>query len=158
MSHDTIRVFAISKLGWIKRQQTGFREQERESPRDFLERESHYVWGRRYLLAVDEVDRPPNGGIGSTGIVLGVRPGIDHSKRQRVMEEWYREMLKKAATPLIAKWEWLIGIKVKRFYVQRMKTKWGSCNAEAGTIRINTDLAKKPLPASNISWSTRWLT
>ncbi len=146
MSLDTIRVFAISKLGWIKRQQTGFREQQRESPREFLERESHYVWGRRYLLAVDEVDRPQTVELGPRRIVLRVRPGTDHAKRQRIMEEWYREMVKEAAAPLIAKWERLMSVKVQRFYVQRMKTKWGSCNAEASTIRFNTDLAKKPLP------------
>ena len=33
---------------------------------------------------------------------------------------------------------------VGRVFVQRMKTKWGSCNPSARTIRLNTDLAKKP--------------
>src|ERR1017187_6047527 len=51
-SLDTIRVFAISKLGWIKQQQQRLRGQDRETPREYLDRESHYVWGRRYLLKV----------------------------------------------------------------------------------------------------------
>ncbi len=34
MSLDTIRVFAISKLGWIRQQQKKLLEQERETPRE----------------------------------------------------------------------------------------------------------------------------
>ena len=49
-----------------------------------------------------------------------------------------------AVPELIAKWEPLIGVRVERFFIQRMKTRWGSCNHRAGTIRLNTELAKKP--------------
>ncbi|MSQ07657.1 MAG: M48 family peptidase, partial [Dehalococcoidia bacterium] len=59
-------------------------------------------------------------------------------------EEWYRQLLKKAVPPLIAKWEPVMGVKVERLFVQRMRTKWGSCNHGARNIRLNTDLAKKP--------------
>jgi len=59
MSLDTIRVFAISKLDWIRQQQTKLREQEREAPRGYVERESYYLWGKRYLLTVTESDQPP---------------------------------------------------------------------------------------------------
>ena len=77
-------------------------------------------------------------------MVLRVRPGTDEEKKQAIVEEWYREQLKEAVPPLIAKWEPLMGVKVERFFVQRMKTKWGSCNPGTGSIRLNTDLAKKP--------------
>ena len=77
-------------------------------------------------------------------MLLQVRPGADEWKKRAVVEEWYREQLKKALRALIAKWEPLMGVKVERFFVQRMKTKWGSCNPIAGSIRLNTDLAKKP--------------
>jgi len=46
--------------------------------------------------------------------------------------------------PLIARWAPLLGVKVARFFIQRMKTRWGSCNHEEGAIRLNTELAKKP--------------
>ena len=77
-------------------------------------------------------------------MILRIRPGTDEIKRRAIVEEWYRMELKEAASPLIAKWEPLIGVNVKRFFIQRMKTKWGSCNHRAHTIRLNTDLAKKP--------------
>ncbi len=144
MSIDTIRVFAISKLGWIKQQQAKFGTQEREPPREYLERESHYVWGRRYLLHVVEADEPPSVELKHKRMVLRLRPGADEARKQAVVADWYRAEVKKAAVPLIAKWEPVLGVKVGRLFVQRMKTKWGSCNTETRSIRLNTDLAKKP--------------
>jgi len=144
MSLDTIRVFAISKLGWIRQQQAKLREQERETPRDYVDRESHYVWGRRYLLAVTESNEPPSIELKHRHMLLRVRPGTDEDKRQALVEEWYREQLKEAVPPLLERWQPQLGVEVERFFVQRMKTKWGSCNHKARTIRLNTELAKKP--------------
>ncbi len=144
MKTDTIRVFAISKLGWIKQQQKKLRAQERETPREYLNRESHYVWGRRYLLKLVEKDAAPTVEPKHKSIVLSLRPGSSEERKQAVMDQWYREQLKEAVPPLIAKWERLIGLKVKRFFVQRMKTKWGSCSSTSKSIRLNSELAKKP--------------
>jgi predicted metal-dependent hydrolase len=47
--------------------------------------------------------------------------------------------------PLIAKWGPLIGAEVRGFFVQKMTTKWGSYTPASKSIRLNTDLAKKPL-------------
>jgi len=144
MSADTLRVYAISKLDWIKQQQQKLQAQERETPREYLDRESHYVWGARYLLKVVEQDTAPAVELKHSKMLLRVRPGSGEEKKQVVLEEWYREQLKISVPPLIAKWQPLMGVKVERFFVQRMKTKWGSCNPGSGTIRLNTDLAKKP--------------
>ncbi len=144
MTADTIRVFAIAKLGWIRRQQQKLRDQEREMPRDYLDRESHYFWGKRYLLKVIEQDTVPAIHLRHRTLILRVRPGADVEKKQAVLDEWYREQLKAAVPPLIAKWELLMGVKVRRFFVQRMKTKWGSCRPDSGSIRLNAELVKKP--------------
>jgi predicted metal-dependent hydrolase len=144
MSLDTIRVFAISKIGWIKQQQTKLVRQERETPREYLDRESHYVWGRRYLLRVVEHEGTPSVELKHNKMVLRIRPGADDWAKRRAVEDWYRAEVKAASPALIAKWEPLLGVNVARFFVQRMKTKWGSCNAEARSIRLNADLAKKP--------------
>ena len=144
LSLDTIRVFAISKLGWIRQQQQKLLEQEREAPREYLNRESHYVWGQRYLLQVIEGDSPPAVELSHRRMVFRARPGWQQTKKQELLDAWYREQLKAAAPPVIAKWERLMGVKVERFFVRRMKTRWGSCNPRARTIRLNTDLAKKP--------------
>jgi len=144
MSVDTIRVFAISKLPWIRQQRRKLQEQERETPREYIERESHYVWGKRYLLKVIEADTAPSVELTHGRLVLRVRPGADSAKRQTILDEWYRQQLRNAVPQLVKDWERLMSVKVSRFFVQRMKTKWGSCNHRAGSIRLNTDLAKKP--------------
>ncbi|MCX6878091.1 MAG: SprT family zinc-dependent metalloprotease [Verrucomicrobia bacterium] len=144
MSMDSIRRFAISKLDWIKQLHQKLREQERETSREYLDRESHYLWSRRYLLTVIESEQPVSVELSHSHIVLRMRSGTDHAKRQALLEEWYREQVKKAVPPLFAKWERLLGVKVEQCFVQRMKTKWGSGNADTRSIRLNTELAKKP--------------
>jgi predicted metal-dependent hydrolase len=144
MSVDTLRVFAIAKLPWIKRQQKKLRDQVRETPREFIDRESHYVWGRRYLLKVIEFDGKPLIELSHARMIIRIRPGTNPVKRQAIVDEWYREQLHSALPPLITKWQRLMGVTVREYFVQRMKTKWGSCNHRAGSIRVNTDLASKP--------------
>lgn len=143
MSLDTIRVFAIAKLPWIRRQQQKLRMQERETLREYLDRESHYVWGRRYLLRVIEANKRPEVSLRQSAIFLTVRPKTTRIKRREIMENWYREQLRQAAMPLIAEFESMIRVKVSKVFIQHMKTKWGSCNRSTGSIRLNTELAKK---------------
>lgn len=142
---DNIRLFAISKLDWIKKEQRKMREQERETPREYLERESHYLWGKRYLMKIIEADASPSVEIKHNAMVLTVRPGTSEAKRRDVVGEWYRARLREKAQPIIDEWEPRLGVKVERLFVQRMKTRWGSCNPERGYIRLNAHVAKKPV-------------
>jgi hypothetical protein len=144
MKLDTIRVFAISKLTWIKHQQKKIRGQERETPREYLDRESHYVWGRRYLLKVVEGRSASNVELKHSKMILRIAPGATDGMKQAILARWYREQIRAAVPDLIAKWEPVVGVKVLRVFVQKMKTKWGSCNPAERSIRLNTDLAKKP--------------
>ena len=139
-----IRVYAISKLDWVKKQQQKMRQQDRESPREYIDRESHFLWGRRYLLKVQEVDAPPSVEVKHSALMLRVRPGADEGKRAEILEEWYRRQLRDAVPKLIAKWERALGVRVANLFVQRMRTKWGGCNVRSRNIRLNTELAKKP--------------
>src|SRR5687768_10713883 len=112
MKLDTIRVYAISKINWIKKHQKKFQEQERETRREYLDRESHYVWGRRYLLKVKEANRTPSVELRYNEMILTVRPGAMMAKREAVVTAWYRDQVRDAITPLIEKWEPLLGVKV----------------------------------------------
>lgn len=141
---EVARAYAISKLGWIRDQQAKLKEQARETPRRFVGRESHYLWGRRYLLSIVEHDTRPHVVLDHKRITLIVRPGSDHAKRAEVMHAWHKRLLHEAIPPLIAKWEHKLEVKVSGYYLQRMKTKWGSSNPKSATIRLNTELVKKP--------------
>ena len=144
MKTETIRAFAIGKLGWIKQHQKKIKAQPREAPREFLDRESHYVWGKRYMMRLEEVDGPPVVVVKHNKLVLRARPGLSALKKEAVLDEWYRQQLKAALPALISRWGSALGVQVERFYVQRMKTKWGGCSPATRTLRLNSELAKKP--------------
>lgn len=145
MDLETIRMFAISKLSWIKKQQAKLQSQEREAPRELSSSESHYYLGKRYLLKVIETDDKPSVSIKHNKIVLQVKPNTDKQHKQILLQEWYREQLKTLVPNYISKWEEKMGVNVAEFGIKKMKTKWGTCNREAKRIWINLDLAKKPL-------------
>lgn len=141
---EIARAYAISKLGWIREQQLKLQNQAREAPRQFIERESHYLWGRRHLLTIAFRDAKPSIALDHRRITLTVRPGSDAQKRGEIMHEWHKSLLHQAVPLVIAKWEPKLGVRVEQYFLQRMKTKWGSCNHRAGHIRLNTQLVTKP--------------
>jgi len=144
MKLDTIRIFAISKISWIRKQQQKLNDQERETCREYLDGESHYLWGKRYLLKVTEKNAAPVVKLSHSEMVLRIRPGATEAKRRSVVDEWYRQQVKEAVSPLIAKWEKNLEVSVKHFIVRKMKTRWGTCTPDSRTIRLNLELAKKP--------------
>ena len=141
---EVARAYAISRLGWIHEQQAKLRKQARETARQFVERESHYLWGRRYLLTVVERDIKPFVFLDHKRMTLTVRPGSDQAKRAEIIHDWHKCLLHGVVPTLIGKWEPKLGVKVDGYFLQRMKTKWGSCNHKVGHIRLNTELVKKP--------------
>jgi len=141
---EVARAYAISKLGWIRKQQKKLEDQARETPRRFIERESHYLWGRRYLMTVEYQEAKPSVSLDHKRITLTVRPGSDARKRAEVIHKWHKSLLHAVVPPLIRKWELKLKVVVAGYFLQRMKTKWGSCNHHAGHIRLNTELVKKP--------------
>lgn len=141
---DVARAYAISRLHWIREQQKKLMAQARETPRQFVTRESHFLWGRRYLMTVEQEDAKPTIKLDHKRIVLTVRPGSDATKRAEVIHEWHKGLLHEVVPTLIEKWERKLGVTVNGYFLQRMKTKWGSCNHRDGHIRLNTELVKKP--------------
>ena len=138
------RAYASTKLGWIRQQQQQLRGQARETRREFIGRESHYLWGRRHLLTVVEQNAKPAVAVDHRRITLRVRPGSTQATRAAVIHNWHKALLHEFIPELIAKWQPRLGVQVTAYFLQRMKTKWGSCNHQAGHIRLNTELVKKP--------------
>lgn len=141
---EVARAYAISRLAWIRAQRARFAGQAREFPRRFVTRETHYLWGRRYLLAVEREDAKPRIKLDHRRITLIVRPGSTEAVRAKVVHEWHKSLLHQAVPRLIAKWEPRLGVRVAGYFLQRMKTKWGGCNPRLCHIRFNTELVKKP--------------
>ena len=143
---EILRLFAISKLGWIKKHVKNFKEQARETKRDYVSGESHFFQGKRYILEVHEDKGYSKVSVnGTKKINFKVPTGATTEDKARVMKEWYRKQLKIQIPPLIQKWEKVVGVQVNDWGVKQMKTKWGACNVDAKRIWLNLELAKKPV-------------
>lgn len=142
---ETIRLFAVSKLGWIKRHQRTFVSQNREMAREFVSGESHYFNGKRYLLQVIEQDAAARVEVWHKKITLYVRKESTTKQRAIVLNNWYRNQLKTQIPEFIDKWERILKVNLNDWGVKQMKTKWGTCNIEQKRIWLNLELAKKPI-------------
>ncbi len=145
LDDETIRLAIISRLRWIRRQQANFTRQDRQSARDMVTGESHYVAGRRYRLDVIEHQGVPSVRIRDNATLeLRIPPGTDRIARQTVLHRWYRRQLRTAIAALIVKWQPILGVEVAAWGIKKMKTRWGTCTIPARRIWLNLELAKKP--------------
>lgn len=145
LTDDAVRLAVVSRLGWIRRQQTGFLRQDRQSAREMVTGESHHVQGRRFRLRVVEHDGAPAVSlVNKATLMLTVRPGTSAAKREAILAEWYRARLREQVPALLDKWAPKVGVETPQVGNRRMKTRWGSCNAKSGRIWLNLELAKKP--------------
>lgn len=145
MKDDAIRTLLATRLIWIKKQQKKFEGQERQTKREYVSGESHYLWGKPYRLEVVYENKPSSMRIkGKDKLILSVRPKSNRAKRERVMMDWYRKELRNVARVLIERWQEVVGVQLDAWEIKRMKTRWGTCNQKTGRIWLNLELAKKP--------------
>jgi predicted metal-dependent hydrolase len=141
---EAVRLAVVSRLGWIRRKQENYVGQERQSAREFVTGESHYIQGRRYRLDVVEVVGQQSVAVrGGHTLELRARPSTSASEREQLLLRWYRRLLRGEVAELLAKWEPIVGVEVAEWGIKKMKTRWGTCNSDARRIWINLELAKK---------------
>jgi len=143
---DTIRLFVISKIGWIKKQREKFNNQARQSKREYIDGESVYVWGKRYRLMIKHGGKKNKVEIKGDRLYLYVREKSTVEQRETALNKWYRNLLKEEVPKLIETWQETMGVKAESWGIKNMKTRWGTCNTTDKRIWINLQLAKKPLP------------
>jgi len=140
--NETIFKFACSKLKWISKQRIRISKSTFESFK-YINQEIHYFRGRQYQLNVQEKNEPPDVQLINNEIVLQVPDGADLETRRSVLQDWYQRQLGVIIPPLIAKWESILNVSVRRFTIRSMKTRWGSCTPKTRSIRFNLELVKR---------------
>ncbi len=143
LDEEQIRLAVIQRLPWIKQQRQRLQDAERQSQREMVTGESHYVWGSRCRLKVAQ--RPGRAHVELDGdrLLMYVPEHTDTETRLKLLQDWHRKQLRLAVPAIVAQWEPIVGREVPRWSIRRMKTKWGSCNRESGHIWFNLELAKK---------------
>ena len=145
MKLENIKMFALTKLVWIKKQQAKMLSQEREAKKDYVSNEEHYFLGEKYLLEVVQTSKKPSVEVVDGQIILSVKANFTQMQIKNLLQEWYRSELKKIVWQMIAKWEKTMNLQIVELQIRQMKTRWGSCHTGKKKIIINLELAKKPL-------------
>ncbi len=143
LDDDQVRLAVVHRLPWIKKHQQQLRSAQRQSVREMVTGESHYVWGTRYRLKVVERHGRAHIELDGERLILYVPEGTDADQRRALLDRWYRIQLRQTIPDLLSRWEPKIGVTVPKWSIRRMKTKWGSCNRKTGHIWFNVELAKK---------------
>lgn len=145
ISDETIRLFILSKLDWIEKRSEKLQQQALLSPQEYIDDESYYIWGKEYSISIVEKCAQPNVALTTNTLQLTVKPNANYEYKKQLVNSWSREQLRLAAEPLIEQWCPQLNVSINKLYVRQMKRCWGSCNTRAHTIRLNTELVKKPI-------------
>lgn len=143
-SLDKVRIYAATKLSWIKKEQRKFRNQDRELPRDYINQESHFFLGIRYLLSLQESKRNSVSIKGRKLVVVTTNPS-DSVLTEKLVYAFYRKELRRQLQQMLLKHAEIMEVKIVAFKIRSMKTKWGSCAVDNSRLWFNIELAKKPL-------------
>lgn len=145
LADEDIKLFIIKRLPEINKVREKMLSQERQSKREYVSGESHYLWGKPYRLQVvydgkrHSIIKTP------TKIIMTVPKGADIKTREKYFIEWYRQELKGVLDLVIESCEKKTGLHANEYRIKNMRTKWGTCNIDKRRIWINLQLAKKPI-------------
>lgn len=143
LSDESIAMFIRTRVGWIKKQQEKYREQPRQTAREYVSGETLYIWGKQFFLQVEFSNRGNALTLSGDKAILTVRKESTAQQRENYVNEWYRELLKAEIEKRLPKWENLSGLYCSGWQTKYMTTKWGTCNTKTRKIWINLQLAKK---------------
>ena len=144
MKLENIKMFLLTKLGWIKKQQAKMLNQIIVE-KNYTNNEEHYFLGQKYLLQIVPNSKKPSVKVVDEQIILSVKANFTQLQIKNLLQKWYRSELIKIAWQLIAKWEKIMNLKISELQIRQMKTRWGSCHIGKKKITLNLELVKKPL-------------
>lgn len=145
ITDEAIILFAKTRIGWIRQQQEKFRQQLRQTERQYISGETLYVWGKQYFLQVDYSYNGNSLVLSGNKAMLAVRKESTTKQREAFINEWYRGMLKEQIEKSLPVWEQRTGLYCSSWQTKYMTTRWGTCNTNTGKIWLNLQLSKKPL-------------
>lgn len=173
VSDDVICSFVVSRLPWIRKHKKEFAERMHQPERQYQTGENYYVWGKRYVLEVRQIESSgrtylgesqrlktardseeygcmetrgyPTDSVHLAGekLVLSIREGSTPGQREAVLNEWLRGQIKAVIPELLERCENVVGVQAQEWRVKNMRTRWGTCNVQKKRIWLNLQLAKK---------------
>ena len=145
LSDTDVEAFVWQKLAWITRNRTAILNQPRQTIRHYLSGESHYLFGQRLLLYVQE-ERGCTPSVRRMGerLILTVRPNSSEARRAELVTEWQREHLRDYLNEAVPHWQQVMGEPEVTWQIKQMRSEWGSCLSRRRKLMFNLELARVP--------------
>ena len=141
---EAVRAAVVTRLPWVKRQRARYLAAKRQPVRRVVTGETHLYRGRAYRLRF--VEQPGKGGVflkGGSSMLVHARAGTSEEGRRKILDDWYRERLKEAVTPLLAIWCERLELEGVSFRLRRMRTRWATVNENTRVITLNPEIMKQ---------------
>lgn len=146
LSDEDARAFILQKWDWIIKHREEVLSQPRQTEREYVSGESHYLFGQRYQLIVEELPHLVNHiELRGNKIYMFLKPNVATEQRAELMKTWYRFQLKIVLTPVVQRWADQLGETNLNWQIKQMKTEWGSCVPRKRLLIFNLELARVPL-------------
>ncbi|NLZ66621.1 MAG: M48 family metallopeptidase [Clostridiaceae bacterium] len=137
--------FVLQKLPRIKASQERIRSEFRHAFREYISGETHYLWGKPYMLEVVTEGRQYLIQEESSKLIFTVPKGATRESKERAFNAWYRQELQNVLPKIAKPIEEKMGLHAHEYRIKNMKTRWGTCNIEKKRIWVNLQLVKKPV-------------
>ncbi len=145
MDLDTIHAFVRSRRDWIERGRARQLQRQPSSHYRWCEGELHLCWGISVPLTLVDATGKPAVRLENGKLHLHTGAASTAAEREKALTAWYCAQVAEKAAPLIEHWQQRLNVSLRRLTVRRMKTRWGSCTPARATIRLSSELARKPL-------------
>src|SRR5947207_5518915 len=100
LDEEQIRLAVIQRLPWIKKQRKQLQEAARQSPREMVTGESHYVWGIRHRLKIIERPGRAHVELDADRLLMYVPEDTTTEARIKLLQDRHRKQLRLAVPPL----------------------------------------------------------
>lgn len=151
VSLDAVKLAVLTRMDWVRRKQAQFLAQERQTHRQYISGETHFVFGKPLRLDVVQWEKKVHRIelVGSDRLRISGPTSATPEDRRRWLESWYKARLREQVAPRLSHWSSRLGVAPETWGIRTMKTKWGSCNPDKKILWLNLELAKKPARATD---------
>ena len=145
LSYERILEFVHSKIVWIREQQVKILSQPHYEEKQYVDGDFIYVIGKKYALKVEYGFKKNQITMSDDILTLSLKKEFTQKQKEKLIKEYYREILKKVIEIYLPKWENITNLHCESWQTKDMKTRWGTCNTTTRTIWFSLGLAQKPI-------------
>lgn len=136
--------FINQKLPWLKQKLNAREEQVLPIPDNGFDGVNIWLWGENYKVDFQQ-SLEEKVLLKDKNIIFTYRGKLTESKREKLVESFYRSCLTEMLKLALERWQPILGLYASSWKLQRLKSKWGRCNVLTKELLFNVSLVHRPL-------------